>query len=124
MDELSKYSRALTVGTLGFLMLCFLGGALLPEYQSIALGMALGGGVSWFNAYYLGRKVRQVSEAAVAGQMKRLNMGFLTRTAMAVLSVYVAMKYPQHFNLYAVAGSLAFAQLFLLFVGIRFSRKS
>ncbi|MNI48397.1 ATP synthase I chain [compost metagenome] len=124
MDELSKYSRALTVGTLGFLTLCFLGGALLPEYQSIALGMALGGGVSWFNAYYLGRKVRQVSEAALAGNSKRFNMGFLTRTAMAVLSVYVAMKYPQLFNLYAVAGSLAFAQLFLLFVGIRFSRKS
>ncbi|MCK8488229.1 ATP synthase subunit I [Paenibacillus sp. MBLB2552] len=123
MDELSKYSRALTAGTLGFLALCFLGGALLPEYQSIMLGIALGSAVSWINAVYLSRKVRQVLDAAVNGGSKRLNMGFLTRAALAVLAVFAAMKFPQHLNVYAVAGSLVFAQFLLLFIGIRFSRK-
>lgn len=123
MDELSKLSRALTAGTLGFLTLCFLGGALLPDYQSIMLGMALGAAVSWINAYYLGRKVRHVLDAAVNGGSKRLNMGFLTRAALAVLAVFTAMELPQYFNVYAVAGSLVFAQFLLLFLGIRFSRK-
>ncbi|WMT40710.1 ATP synthase subunit I [Paenibacillus sp. D2_2] len=124
MDELSKYRRALTIGTLILLTLCFLGGALLPEHQSILLGLALGAGVSWLNSYYLGRKVRQVSEAAVSGGSKRLSMGFLTRAALAILAVYAALKNPQYLNVYAVAGGLVFAQLYLLIVGIRFSRKS
>lgn len=124
MDELSKLSRALTAGTLGFLALCFLGGAFLPGLQSIMLGMALGAAVSWINAYYLGRKVRRVADAAAAGESKRINMGFLTRTATAVLAVLAAMKYPQYLNLYAVAGSLVFAQFYLLFIGIKYSRNS
>lgn len=123
MDELSKYQRALTVGTLVFLMLCFLGGALLPKYQSIFLGIALGSAVSSINAVYLGRKVRQVSEAALNGGSKRLNLGFLTRVALAVLAVFAAIKNPQFLNMYAVAGGLVFAQFYLLFIGIRFSRK-
>lgn len=123
MDELSKYQRALTVGTLVFLMLCFLGSALLPKYQSIFLGIALGSAVSSINAVYLGRKVRQVSEAALNGGSKRLNLGFLTRVALAVLAVFAAIKNPQILNMYAVAGGLVFAQFYLLFIGIRFSRK-
>ncbi len=123
MDELSKYHRALTVGSLVFLMLCFIGGALLPEYQSIFLGIALGSAVSSVNALYLGRKVRQVSDAALSGSSKRLNMGFLTRAALAVLAIFIAMKNPQILNMYAVAGGLVFAQFYLLFTGIRFSRK-
>ena len=123
MDELSKYSRALTAGTLGFLALCFVGGALLPDYLSVLLGMALGASVSWVNSFYLSRKVRHVLDAAAQGTTKRVNMGFLTRVALAVLAVFAAMKYPHYFNVYAVAGSLAFAQLYLLFIGIRFSRK-
>ncbi|WP_334072198.1 MULTISPECIES: ATP synthase subunit I [Paenibacillus] len=123
MDELSKYQRALTVGTLVFLMLCFLGGALLPKYQSIFLGVALGSAVSSINAVYLGRKVRQVSEAALNGGSKRLNLGFLTRAALAILAVFAAIKNPQILNMYAVAGGLVFAQFYLLFIGIRFSRK-
>lgn len=123
MDEMSKYRRALKVGSLSFLALCFIGGAILPQYQSIMLGIALGAAVSWLNAYYLSRKVQQVLDAAVTGTSKRLNMGFLTRAALAVLAVFAAMKYPEYFNLYAVAGSLVFAQFFLLFIGIRFSRK-
>ncbi|MGZ7445658.1 ATP synthase subunit I [Paenibacillus sp. TH7-28] len=123
MDELSKLSRALTAGTLGFLALCFLGGALLPSLQSIMLGIALGAAVSWINAYYLGRKVRRLADAAAAGEPKRINMGFLTRTATAVLAVIAAMKYPQYLNVYAVAGSLVFAQFYLLIIGIKYSRK-
>ncbi|MFD1179165.1 ATP synthase subunit I [Paenibacillus puldeungensis] len=123
MDELSKYSRALTAGTLGFLTLCFIGGALLPDYLSILLGMALGASVSWINSYYLGRKVRRVLDIAAEGTGKRVNMGFLTRAALAVLAVFAAMQYPHYLNVYAVAGGLAFAQLYLLFIGIRFSRK-
>lgn len=123
MDELSKYRRALTVGTLVFLMLCFLGGALLQEYQSIFLGVALGSAVSTVNALYLGRKVQQVSDAALNGSSKRLNLGFLTRTALAILAVFAAMKNPQFLNMYAVAGGLVFAQFYLLFTGIRLSRK-
>lgn len=123
MDELSKLSRTMTAGVLGFLSLCLVGSALLPNLQSILLGLALGAAVSWINAVYLGRKVRRVLDAAAAGEKKRINMGFLTRAATAVLAVFVAMRYPDTFNLYAVVGSLAFAQFYLLFIGFKSSRK-
>lgn len=105
-------------------MICFLAAAFLPRVETIALGLALGTVISWINASYLGRKVRRMLDGAAEGNLKRVNLGFLTRAALAVLAVFVAMQYPQYFNLYAVVVGLVIAQFSLLFIGILLSRKA
>jgi len=114
----------MTVFIMYFLMICFLAAAFLPRVETIALGLALGTVISWINASYLGRKVRRMLDGAAEGNLKRVNLGFLTRAALAVLAVFVAMQYPQYFNLYAVVAGLVIAQFSLLFIGILLSRKA
>lgn len=124
MSELTRYRRWMTVFIMYFLMICFLAAAFLPRVETIALGLALGTVISWINASYLGRKVRRMLDGAAEGNLKRVNLGFLTRAALAVLAVFVAMQYPQYFNLYAVVAGLVIAQFSLLFIGILLSRKA
>ncbi|MCZ1264135.1 MULTISPECIES: ATP synthase subunit I [Paenibacillus] len=124
MSELTRYRRWMTVFIMYFLMICFLAAAFLPRVETIALGLALGTVISWINASYLGRKVRRMLDGAAEGNLKRVNLGFLTRAALAVLAVFVAMQYPQYFNLYAVVVGLVIAQFSLLFIGILLSRKA
>lgn len=124
MSELTRYRRWMTVFIMYFLMICFLAAAFLPRVETIALGLALGTVISWINASYLGRKVRRMLDGTAEGNLKRVNLGFLTRAALAVLAVFVAMQYPQYFNLYAVVVGLVIAQFSLLFIGILLSRKA
>lgn len=124
MSELTRYRRWMTVFIMYFLMICFLAAAFLPRVETIALGLALGTVISWINASYLGRKVRRMLDGAAEGNLKRVNLGFLTRAALAVLAIFVAMQYPQFFNLYAVVVGLVIAQFSLLFIGILLSRKA
>ncbi|MEC0129266.1 ATP synthase subunit I [Paenibacillus pabuli] len=124
MSELTRYRRWMTVFIMYFLMICFLAAAFLPRVETIALGLALGTVTSWINASYLGRKVRRMLDDAAEGNLKRVNLGFLTRAALAVLAIFMAMQYPQYFNLYAVVVGLVIAQFSLLFIGILLSRKA
>ncbi|MFC9711109.1 MULTISPECIES: ATP synthase subunit I [Paenibacillus] len=124
MSELTRYRRWMTVFIMYFLMICFLAAAFLPRVETIALGLALGTVISWINASYLGRKVRRMLDGAAEGNLKRVNLGFLTRAALAVLAIFMAMQYPQYFNLYAVVAGLVIAQFSLLFIGILLSRKA
>jgi ATP synthase protein I len=114
----------MTVCILTILMICFLIAALFPAIQTIGVGIALGAVISWINASYLGRKVRIMADDAVGGNLKRVNLGFLTRAALAVLGVFLAMQFPQYFNTYAVVGGLFLAQFSLLFIGIILSRNT
>ncbi|BFH65609.1 MULTISPECIES: ATP synthase subunit I [Paenibacillus] len=123
MNELWKYRRVLTRTTLYFIALCFMGAAFFPEYRSIALGMALGACVSLLNSFYLSYKVRKVTDQALSGESKMVNIGFMTRAAVSVLAIVLAYQKPDKFNLYAVASTLVLSQFLLLFIGIRFSRK-
>ncbi|MGC5774423.1 ATP synthase subunit I [Paenibacillus pabuli] len=124
MSELTRYRRWMTVFIMYFLMICFLAAAFLPRVETIALGLALGTVTSWINASYLGRKVRRMLDGAAEGNLKRVNLGFLTRAALAVLAIFMAMQYPQYFNLYAVVVGLVIAQFSLLFIGILLSRRA
>ncbi|MBU5355337.1 ATP synthase subunit I [Paenibacillus silvae] len=124
MSELARYRRWMTVCILTILMICFLIAALFPAIQTIGVGIALGAVISWINASYLGRKVRIMADDAVGGNLKRVNLGFLTRAALAVLGVFLAMQFPQYFNTYAVVGGLFLAQFSLLFIGIILSRNT
>ena len=76
MSELARYRRWMTVSILIILMICFLIAALFPAIQTVGVGVALGAVISWINASYLGRKVRIMSEDAVGGNLKRVNLGF------------------------------------------------
>lgn len=124
MSELTRYRRWMTASVMYVLMICFLTAAFVPRLETIALGLALGAGISWINAFYLGYKVRKMSDDAAEGNLKRVNLGFLTRAALAVLGIYVSMRFPHFFNTYAVAGGLVIAQFSLLIIGIIMSRKT
>ena len=67
MSELTRYRRWMTVSIMYFLMICFLAAAFMPRVETIALGLALGTGISWINAFYLGYKVRKMSDDAAEG---------------------------------------------------------
>ncbi|MNC47892.1 ATP synthase I chain [compost metagenome] len=124
MSELARYRRWMTVSVMYILMICFLTAAFAPRLETIALGLALGVSISLINAFYLGYKVRKMSDDAAEGNLKRVNLGFLTRAALAVLGIYISMRFPQYFNTYAVAGGLAIAQFSLLIIGIIMSSKA
>ncbi|MGQ8873543.1 ATP synthase subunit I [Paenibacillus sp. TSA_86.1] len=124
MSELARYRRSMTVFVMYVLMICFLAAAFMPRVETIALGLALGTGISWINAFYLGYKVRKMSDEAAEGNLKRVNLGFLTRAALAVLGIFLSMRFPQYFNTYAVAGGLVIAQFSLLIIGIIYSRRA
>ncbi|WP_458124336.1 ATP synthase subunit I [Paenibacillus sp. Z3-2] len=123
MSELTRYRRSMTVFIMYLLMVCFLTAAFMPRLETIALGLALGAAISLINAIYLGYKVKKVADGAAEGNLKRVNLGFLTRAALAVLGIFISMRYPQYFNIYAVAGGLVIAQFSLLIIGIIKSRK-
>lgn len=122
MNELPKYMRMLTFITLSFIAVCLLGAAVFTSYSSIFMGIALGAGVSYFNAYFLSTKIRKLTDRVAEGIPKATNLGFLTRASLAVLAVILAYNNPT-FNLYSVALSLLFAQLILLIIGFIYSHK-
>ncbi|WP_458462230.1 ATP synthase subunit I [Paenibacillus sp.] len=123
MSELTRYRRLMIATVMYVLMICFLVAALVPSLEAIALGLALGAVISLINALYLGYKVKKVADGAANGNLKRVNLGFLTRAALAVLGIFISMRFPQYFNTYAVAGGLVIAQFSLLIIGIIKSRK-
>ncbi|KQY92097.1 hypothetical protein ASD24_22585 [Paenibacillus sp. Root52] len=123
MSELTRYRRGMIATVMYVMMICFLTAAFVPSLEAIALGLALGAAISLINALYLGHKVKKVADGAAEGNLKRVNLGFLTRAALAVLGIFISMRYPQYFNTYAVAGGLVIAQFSLLIIGIVMSRK-
>lgn len=123
MSELTRYRRLMIATVLYVLMICFLTAAFVPTLEAVALGLALGAVISLINALYLGYKVKKVADGAAEGNLKRVNLGFLTRAALAMLGVFISMRFPQYFNTYAVAGGLVIAQFSLLIIGIIKSRR-
>lgn len=96
------------------LLFVFVLGAFTPYYQFFA-GLVLGGAVSLLNTYYTSRKIDRMGEIASQlgedSKTRYMSTGMLTRIAMAVLTVIVAMQFPEHFNLYTTIFGLFTAQL-------------
>ncbi|ANE46660.1 hypothetical protein SY83_10700 [Paenibacillus swuensis] len=117
MDELAGRLKTVFRVALLFLSLCLIVWIVYPPLRGYAAGLILGTAASLGNMYYLSVKVRQASEYAVAGVKKRFNLGFLTRAAIAVLAVMLAMRVGD-VELFGVILGLLFWQVAIVLSGI------
>ncbi|WP_199623570.1 ATP synthase subunit I [Paenibacillus alkalitolerans] len=116
MDDLNVHLRSVTRFIFFFLSFCLLTWALFPTARPIAAGLAVGALAGWVNAIYLFRKVKRIADSAAAQSYRRTNLGFLTRAAVAVLAVVIALRVPG-INLYAVIAGYFVTQLATLLLG-------
>lgn len=117
MDDLNSYVKHVTRFTLVFMSICLLVWALFPSIRIYAAGLILGTAVSLLNTRYLSVKIMQMSELVIQRERKRFNLGFLTRAAIALLTVMLALKWDQVDLVSTIAG-LIFTQLATILVGI------
>ncbi|WP_442602556.1 ATP synthase subunit I [Paenibacillus sp. KN14-4R] len=122
MDEFHAHLWRVQRYTLFFLSACFLGWALFPDYRPYVAGVILGTVVSLINARYMAWKIGQVSSVVLDGVRKRINLGFMTRAALALLAIMIAIKSP-HVDIVSTMVSLIFVQFLSLLLGFIQSRR-
>jgi len=116
LNELMNYKiKVARIKRYTFILLfIFLIGVFTPYYQVFA-GLVIGGAVSLINMLYTARKVDKLGEVAVKiGEDEKpryASTGMLTRIALSVLVVLVAMQFPEYFNIYSTIIGLFVAQL-------------
>ena len=74
----------------------------VTPYQSIFLGLILGTSLSLFNLWNLAKKTAKFGETVASGEKKKQSLGLLTRMAVAVLAVAIAMEYPGYIHIISV----------------------
>ncbi len=121
MSELPKYMRWLTRVT--YTVLAIGAGWMLiaPHHHPVLLGIVFGISISCMSAYYLGYRVRTITDAAAEGRKFRGGLGFSWRAIAAVLAVVVAIEFPYEVNLQALLACLVVAPFILLVFGIFFN---
>lgn len=123
MDDLTIHLKALQRVTLMFLAACFMSWALLPSIRDIAAGLILGTTVSLINSYFLASKIRTVTKKVLEKGQGRVNLGVLTRIAMAILAVIIAVR-SEGVNVYATIAGLLFTQFIIVVIGFVQARKN
>lgn len=121
MNELHTHIQRLWKFTCLFLFLCFICWVFLTSYRPTIAGLMLGTTVSVVNVWYTALKVRQFTEA-VAGQQKRVSLGFLTRIAISLLAVMLAIK-SAHFQVITTVIGLIVAPMATVLLGLRYAKK-
>ncbi|WP_172196352.1 ATP synthase subunit I [Saccharibacillus qingshengii] len=122
-SELPKYMRLLTRVTYTVLLIGAVWMLIAPHHHPVVLGIGLGASVSCMSAYYLGYKVRKITEAAAEGRKSRGGLGFSLRALAAIGAIVVAIEFPHEVNLQALLGSLVVAPFILLIAGIAANRE-
>ncbi|MBD8004460.1 ATP synthase subunit I [Bacillus norwichensis] len=100
MDDLQQLFNRQRKYILYLLAILVLGWGFTP-YQSIFMGLILGTSISFFNLWMMVRRMKKFGEAVLAGRKMR-SLGSLSRMAAAILGVFIAMQYPEIFNLISV----------------------
>jgi ATP synthase protein I len=118
MDDFSAHLKTVQNVFLFFLSFCLAAWALFVEYRPYSAGLMLGSVASMINARYLAWKIHKFTEAALEKKGRKVNLGFLTRAAIAALAGLVAFRYPQYVALTTTIAGYFFAQLATLVVGI------
>ena len=118
MSEIRKYQQMLGIGMSLFLFVCMLQYICIPQTRQIALGLCLGGGVSWCNTVYLGYKTTILVAKLTAKQPKITYLGFIQRVVSVTFIAVLSIKLPQYISIYAVVGSLLVPGIMLLVLGI------
>ncbi|UUZ82579.1 ATP synthase subunit I [Paenibacillus sp. P26] len=118
MDDFSGHLKTVQRITIFFLSFCFMGWAVAPGARNLFAGLILGTAVSWINARYLAWKIEQLTKAVLEDSGRKINMGFITRAAMALLAVVIAYRFREHVALSTTLAGLFFVQLATLLLGI------
>ncbi|MDO3412119.1 ATP synthase subunit I [Saccharibacillus sp. CPCC 101409] len=122
-SELPKYMRWLTRITYTLLAIGAVWMLIAPHHHPVILGIVLGTSVSCMSAYYLGYRVRKITDAVSEGRKARGGLGFAWRAIAAIAALVVAIEFPHEVNLIALMASLSAAPIILLIVGILITRK-
>lgn len=117
MDDFSTHLKTVYRISLIALFICIFCSLIFPHYSAYFFGMIVGITVSMINSYYLSLKIKQVANSVIQGINRRVNMGFFTRTSMAMLAVIASLKYEQ-IEFSTTLGGLFFTQVVTLVVGI------
>ncbi|NGZ76159.1 ATP synthase subunit I [Saccharibacillus alkalitolerans] len=123
-SELPKYMRWLTRVTYTLLAIGACWMLIAPHHHPVVLGIVFGASVSCMSAYYLGYRVRKITDAVSEGRKARGGLGFAWRALAAVAAIVVAIEFPHEVNLIALMASLAAAPVILLLVGIFVTHKA
>jgi ATP synthase protein I len=124
MDDFSAHLKAVQNVFLFFLSFCLAAWAVLVEYRPYMAGLMLGSVASMINARYLAWKIHKFTAAAIEQKGRKVNLGFLTRAAIAALAGLIAVRYPQHIALTTTIAGYFFAQLATLVLGILSIRRA
>ncbi|MGG1686989.1 ATP synthase subunit I [Pseudalkalibacillus sp. NRS-1564] len=112
MTEYTQSFRRYMQFTL-YLLAIFVMGWGITSYKALFLGLILGTIFSIYNLFNMFRKIDRLGEATVKGTKAR-SLGLLTRQAVAGLSVLVALRYPEYFNLLGVVIGLMTTYIIIL----------
>lgn len=104
MIDMNPHIKLAIRGAVLITVCAFMVGAFYPESREYVAGLLLGMFFSLINGYYLTLKMRQVSERAEKGLVKRANTGFILRAALCVMAVAIAVKKPDFNVLFTVIG--------------------
>jgi ATP synthase protein I len=117
MDEFAAHLKIVQKVALFFLSVCFFAWALLPDYRAYVAGLILGTAVSLLNSKYLAWKIDQLGQAVTEKTNRKINLGFVTRAAMALTAVVISIK-NEHIEFSTTLAGLFFVQLATLLLGI------
>lgn len=118
MDDFAGHLKSVTRVTLYVLLVCLLTWVLFPPLKPYAAGLILGTSISLINARYMAWKIEQLGKAAVDKTNKRINLGFATRAATALLAVVIAFRYKEQVSFSTTLAGLFFVQLIALVLGM------
>lgn len=103
-------------------LVIFLMGALTP-YKDIFFGLALGTFVSILNLSITANKVNKIGEVAASKDIhttgRPIFTGMLSRFALALLAIMLALEYPQYINFISTLLGLFIAQVIAVIDGIK-----
>lgn len=111
VQRISKYTA--------FLLIIFAVGTLTP-LSKIFLGLVIGTIVSLINTILTAWKINIIGGVAASSpsQSKRASVGMLSRMALSVLAMLIAMEYPDYFNIYSTLVGLFLTQIIAVVDGI------
>lgn len=110
MNEFAAHIKHIQTVYFFFLSFCLVCWALWIDARPQFAGVILGITISMINARYLAWKINRITNMALSqNRYNKLNIGFLTRAAIATLAAIIAYQYQQHFHVFYVVGSFFFA---------------
>ncbi|WP_424766598.1 ATP synthase subunit I [Paenibacillus sp. sgz302251] len=86
---------------------CLILWAVLPEWQTVTLGLMVGLAASAMNAFLLKRRVNMLAQATLEEGSRKRGLGFGSRIATVLLVAMLAYRYPETLNMpAALIGSM------------------